>query len=552
MKAWASVRHLLGEATDLPGLLEAACGPDPEARRHARFGLRERLVSRGVYTTAAPRVVQELLGEVIHPETPEPAGLLGLLAEIGAAEVDRLAWSAAEGPPTDAAGAEVWAALDLRSIELAELATHDDPSVRAHAMQLISLAVPDAALPDAESDPAVEATLAIAHARRGSNFEAAGSLAQLLMRIWDAPPDSDVLQQLAPLLDPAPDPERFVWAGGELDVAVEALLSRHTDGDAGIASVFARAVAHAPDSPRASERARRVAENGFSEPIDPLAPELSSAQRDWADAILIPGRPAMLPGLPSRAIDARRLLGLDPPGPLEASTPDGPVWQVLSGVPAAQLATVVEGLSLPADLRCAVLIETLFGGHDLERAPADALTSFMELDAAWATNLLARIDATPLALRPWGRSTPPHANVARLTLAHHGIDPPDAPPIAFGDRPERVHRVLQTLGSDARHDALHGFLTDPARPDFQEAEVLDAVLPHLDTHRSLVPEVLNAVAALLARVHRSPEVERTLVAAWAWCAKHDVDATNAWRDRLSNEEQTRLTQAVEQVSPGST
>jgi hypothetical protein len=552
MKAWSAMRHLLGEATDLPDLLQRAVDSDPDCRRHARFGLRERLVDRAHYTSAAPRVVQELISEVLAPETPDIAGLLELLAEIAAADADRLAWQPADGPPDDRNGREVWSALDLRSIELGELAVHADPTVRAQAMRLISLAVPDAPLPEHDDDPAVEATLALAHARRGTALSDLRPLSRLLADLWREPPTGALLDTVASALDTDLDPQRFPWAGGDLDACIEALVLRNAE-PADVAAVFARAIVGAPDHPRVAERSRRVATHGFPDPIDARTPALDAHRRAWADAILVPGRPHALPGLPSRAIDARRVLGLDPKGPLEAETDEGPLWAVLSGVPSAALLEQLSAIGgLPAALQRDALIETLFGGHDLEPAPADALEPFLDQDPAWAVALLERIARTPPARRPWGRGSPPHANVARLALAHHGIPLPDgAPPIAFADAATRVHRVLQALAPEGREAALLGWMTDPDRPDFQEAEVLEAVLPHLADHARLVGPVLHAGAALLARVHRSPDVERILVAAWAWCAQRDADATNAWQARLSNEEQTRLAQAVEAVAPTS-
>ena len=546
MRAWTAVRHLLGDATDLPGFLERACASDPDVRRHARFGLRERLVSTGVYTTAAPRLVQELLSEVLDPETPDLAGLLDLLAEIAAADTSRLAFHPHDAAPEDPQGAEVWSVLDLRSIELSWLTQHDDPAVRAHAMRLISLAVPDAPLPDQEPDPAVEATLALAHARRGTPFTPVGALAALILDFWHSDPTPERATEAAAVLVPAPDPSRFVWADGDLDAALIALLARHAARDA-IATVFAHALTVHPDDPRHPAWTRAVAEYGFPDPLDPDA--LTAAQRLWAEAVLHPDRPTPLPGLPSRSIDARRLLGLAPPGPLEAETPEGPVWTVLSGVPAAELAHRLT--PLPRPLQVAALVETLFGGHDLEVVPADALEDFL-LDPDWAADLLTRIRTCPVALRPWGRGTPAHANVARLALAAQNLPAPEHPRVSFTDRPARVDRTLQTLDPAEREATLLAFLTDPDRADFQEAAVLDALLPHLENHAVLVPDVLNAIAALLDRVHRAPDVERVLVAAWVWCAKHDVPTTNEWRARLSVEEQAQLATAVEQVSPGAT
>ncbi|MEZ4322664.1 MAG: hypothetical protein R3F61_34675 [Myxococcota bacterium] len=545
MKAWSALRHKLGEATDLPALIEKARSPDDEVRRHARYGLAERLIGRGAWPSAAGRAVSELVVDAVYPETPDPAGLLELLARIAGADAPRVLFKTLDG--SDPHGREVLDALDSRSPELQELTAHTDPRIRAHAMRLVSLAVPDAELPEHDADPSVDATLAIARGRRGLPVTAVHPHARALHvsfehRAVDEP-------ALADALGWAPDPALFPWSGGDLDGFIRKLLSiKHGDRMLA-ATVFSLAVERFPAHPRVIERVQIVGAEGFPYPVEG-PDELSDDQLTWLKrclAIPLPRNALEVAGIPERQQDARRFLGLDPPGLLERVTEKGPIWRALEGdTDAEQLLAV----PVTPEERLELAGLSVFRPYWVEPAPADVLATIAAAvdpakAAVWAEGFLSALSATPRNERPWdSHRHPAHANVALLQL-HRAKKPLPAGAVVFEDDPARVAAVLAALGPGAAGPAVLAFLEDPDRADFQESGVLAAALPHLGADASLVQPVLRLVAGLLAQVHHGADDQAVLQRALAWAEEHDPARVRSWQGLLSDEERERLDDALQ-------
>ncbi|MCB9677095.1 MAG: hypothetical protein H6737_18405 [Alphaproteobacteria bacterium] len=544
MKAWSALRHRLGEATDLPDLIEKARHPDPEVRKHARYGLAERLIGRGSWPSAAPRAVSELVVDAVFPDTPDRAGLVELLARIAGADAPRVLFKPLD--PTDASGRGVLEALDTRSPEIEELTTHEDPNLRVHAMRLVSLAVPAAALPETDDDPDVEAALAIARARRGEPMSPKSERALSIHEAFDHRQVNE--SALADVLGWTPDPRKFPWAGSDIDAFVRKLLSIKHDDRLLCATVFSIAVERFPDHPRYFERVQIVGAEGFPVAVESLE-ELSIDQETWLKRCLarpLPRNTLQVAGIPERYEDARRFLGLDPPGLLETTTPEGPVWQVIERDEDGERLKALP-LSLGDKVRLAGL--TVFRPYWIEPIAPDALAALagelpVDEAAAWATAFLAQLESIPHDERPWeSHRHPAHANVALLQL-HRAKKPVPAASIAFEDSATRVGAVLSALGPEQRSAALRAHIEDPDREDFQEARILAEVLPHLAADASLAEPVLRCLAGLLQQVHHGDEDKEIVRGALAWAEKHDAARTAAWREQLSDEESERLGDAL--------
>jgi len=530
MKAWSALRHNLGEATDLPELLERARCEDAEARRHARFGLRERLVSAGAWPSAAHRVVVELIMDVIDPDTPDLAGLLALLTDLAAADADRVRFRALESD--DPTARHILEALDSRSYELADLTRHDEPAVRAHAIQLVSIAVFDAPLPESDEDPEVDATLAVARARCGLPWSGKPGLAHSLYRAWSTE-SLDPAALAAALCDP-PSRAHFPWARDGFDAWMQALILELHSDPALLAAVFSEAVERCPK--QRLDRIQIVAESGFSEGVeDPSA--LTEVQREWLRRVLsapLPRGALGIRGLPERAEDARRMLGFDPPGLLEHSTPNGPVYTALTGVPSASGIRAL-GLSPAQNLELAGL--TVDGPYWMSPVPTEVLAELIEqagpaASRAWAEAFLAQLSQS-------GSERSAHANLALLALpASHRDRWADR--LAFSDEPDRVQAVLSGLSAPVRRAAALAWLDDPTRPDFHEGKALSTLLPHLADDPELVGPVLGCVATVLAAVHHDAPLQATVRAVVAWAAKVDAEQLHRWRGSLSAAESGRL------------